>query len=1125
MALVSPGISITINDQSQYVNSNIGSVPFVLLATAQNKMYNGSLATGTTKANAGQLMSFTSQRDLVTAMGTPEFQMTSSGSPVNAGELSEYGLMAAYSALGISNQLYAIRADVDLAELTGTSVRPVSAPNDSQKWLDIANSEFGIYELDQTTSPASFASVMPQIVTNKSNVELDSSFSPTVVPRPKKSVGTTGSYALVMVTPSGTVPLTIRLFYKATGISTDGNTGTLVNNWVQVNSPDWQRSRYVAKSAGTIGGLVGGSSGTDTRLTINGVNISAADLGGISSNLTASAVESAINAKNSGGSLPGVFARTVGGVLYLFCTSASKSTGGTADGSMIVGGALGTNTTSGIRITGQFWAPYLHYGNYASEPTGGWGIATADAVRRPSGSIWWKIGATGGGLSLVYKVYSSTTGSWQQKAVPPFAFFSDALAALDPAGGGTNIAAGQAIVTYGLNDFTTGYNLLRINVADGGGPTVITAGAFDPTASIANGNSFTLRATAPGTTTQNSGTVTIGGTGTISDVVAAILAAQVPYITASVTTAGTIQITHTAGGVITLVPITTGILTYMGISASSGTGFTIGTTGTVSATHFVNQTNNVAYSENTPYNAPLDGTHWYYSNPSDVDVMINTGTRWKGYIAAGTDIRNFDLTQTDPNGVIVSASQPTSQSDGSGLVSGDLWLDSSDLINYPKIYRYNATSQKWTQIDNTDHVTSNGIIFADARWDTGGTTNVTSDALPSTATMLSSSYVDLDCPDPTLYARGTLLFNTRRSGYNVKKFVMNYFNNDAFDPTVNVGKPNGFPTSFPTVTDAWVSASGLDDMNVMYAGPAAQRAIVVAAMKGAIDSSVTAREDTYPFNLIVAPGYPELIPNLVSLNNDRANTGFVIGDTPLTLEANAISIANWNNNTDGKGLATADPYLGVYYPAGRTNDLAGNPVVVPASHAVLRTFLYNDNVSYPWFAPAGTHRGLISNLSDIGYVDAMSGEWMHSSINQGLRDALYSHTINPLTQLPGVGLVVWGQVTKSGSSSARDRVNVVRLENFLRVAFKSLANAYLFEPNDVGTRKSIARAIEGTLHDVLSKRGLYDFLVICDSSNNTSNTIANNQLFVDVAIEPVRDVEFIYIPIAIYNPGQIATVG
>ena len=71
MALVSPGISISVNDQSQYVNAGVGSVPLVLLATAENKTYNNSLAVGTTKANAGKLLSFTSQRDLVTAMGTP----------------------------------------------------------------------------------------------------------------------------------------------------------------------------------------------------------------------------------------------------------------------------------------------------------------------------------------------------------------------------------------------------------------------------------------------------------------------------------------------------------------------------------------------------------------------------------------------------------------------------------------------------------------------------------------------------------------------------------------------------------------------------------------------------------------------------------------------------------------------------------------------------------------------------------------------------------------------------------------------------------------------------------------------------------------------------------------------
>jgi hypothetical protein len=248
----------------------------------------------------------------------------------------------------------------------------------------------------------------------------------------------------------------------------------------------------------------------------------------------------------------------------------------------------------------------------------------------------------------------------------------------------------------------------------------------------------------------------------------------------------------------------------------------------------------------------------------------------------------------------------------------------------------------------------------------------------------------------------------------------------------------------------------------------------------------------------------------------------------MTLAPNTIAITNWVQNSTGNGLSTVAqsyPYTAIYYPAGQTNDLAGNTIVVPASHAVLRTFLHNDQVAYPWFAPAGVNRGLVSNLNDIGYIDATSGAFVHNGINQGLRDALYPLKINPLTQLPGSGLVIWGQQTRNASSSAQSSVNVARLENYLRTIFTSVSNGYLFEPNDQTTRTSIARVIEGALNNVMALRGLYDFLVICDSSNNTSTTIANQQLFVDVAIEPIRDVEFIYIPIAIYNPGVIAGLG
>ena len=193
MALVSPGVSISINDQSQYVASNVGSVPLVILATAQDKTYNNAAATGTSKANAGKLQAFTSQRDLITAMGTPTFQLSAAGTPLNGSELNEYGLLTAYSALGLSNQLFAIRADVNLNELVGTSNRPVGMVDDGTYWLDLANTEFGIYSSNGTT-PASFTSVSPLLITDTSQVVTISD-----VPTPIAAVGAQGSYALVFV--------------------------------------------------------------------------------------------------------------------------------------------------------------------------------------------------------------------------------------------------------------------------------------------------------------------------------------------------------------------------------------------------------------------------------------------------------------------------------------------------------------------------------------------------------------------------------------------------------------------------------------------------------------------------------------------------------------------------------------------------------------------------------------------------------------------------------------------------------------------------------------------------------------------------------------------------------------
>jgi phage tail sheath protein FI len=260
---------------------------------------------------------------------------------------------------------------------------------------------------------------------------------------------------------------------------------------------------------------------------------------------------------------------------------------------------------------------------------------------------------------------------------------------------------------------------------------------------------------------------------------------------------------------------------------------------------------------------------------------------------------------------------------------------------------------------------------------------------------------------------------------------------------------------------------------------------------------------------------------MTALNNDRANTAFIIGDTPLDLVPDTIELTNWSNNV----ATTADIYTGIFYPAGLTNDLNGNEVVVPASHMALRALIRNDQIAYQWFAPAGARRGLIDNATAVGYLDYSSGIFTKIGVRQSLRDSLYTLRLNPIANLPGLGLAIFGQKTRSPIPQSTDRINVSRLINYIRSILGGISNSFLFEPNDKITRDQIKQVIEGAMNDLVAKRGVYDYLVVCDESNNTSDRIARNELYVDIAIEPVKAAEFIYIPIRLKNPGTLAGAG
>jgi phage tail sheath protein FI len=192
---------------------------------------------------------------------------------------------------------------------------------------------------------------------------------------------------------------------------------------------------------------------------------------------------------------------------------------------------------------------------------------------------------------------------------------------------------------------------------------------------------------------------------------------------------------------------------------------------------------------------------------------------------------------------------------------------------------------------------------------------------------------------------------------------------------------------------------------------------------------------------------------------------------------------------------------------------------------ILRVLANNDNVGYPWFAPAGTRRGIIDNATAVGYIASTTGEFQTISLTESVRDSMHTAKINPITFFSGTGIVNFGNLTKTTSSSALDRINVSRLTVYLRTQLDKIAKPFIFEPNDTLTRNEIKSAIESFLLELVGQRALYDFLVVCDETNNTAVRIDRNELYVDIAIEPVKSVEFIYIPLRIKNTGEIAKLG
>jgi hypothetical protein len=492
----------------------------------------------------------------------------------------------------------------------------------------------------------------------------------------------------------------------------------------------------------------------------------------------------------------------------------------------------------------------------------------------------------------------------------------------------------------------------------------------------------------------------------------------------------------------------------------------------------------VTASLTAPTGTPTVGSLWYNSDVSKPDLYKKTTTGGGG---VWTPVSLSTITAGD--------TAPTSPS------TNDVWIDSTDLENYPKVKVYDGSD--WVERDVADQTTPNGVVFAD---------------LALTSAETSAAFQFENAPDPDVYPDGILLWNTAVSSGNVKIYE-----------SVTLGRGTGVTK---TTVNGWHSYSGNKADGTPYMLRKAQRAAVVRALQAAANANTSIREEMTAFSLIAAPAYPELLDEMMTLNTDRKETAFIIVDTPMRLSPQATALEAWisGNNAittgeDGLAAAQIGHQAAAYYPSCLTSDLSGMDIVMPASHAVLRSMAYNDQVAYPWFAPAGLSRGVVTNASNVGYING-EGEFVPVALTSGQRDTLYGTGsragINPITRFPGQGIYIWGQKTLQPFSSALDRVNVARLVAYLRERFDPLARPFIFEINDKITRANAKQVFDGFLADMMAKRAVYDFIVVCDETNNTPARIDRNELWIDVAIEPSKAAEFIYIPIRIVNTGELS---